>query len=283
MDLPKALDTVLKALLSDHSISSWKVAAEGQNPTMVLRLSPRREPYVCQDGVRVDTSAVYRRKPPSQINRDKRRMNNFRSRSDRATNETVQITKRTQRVKDDVPGICENRCDKTDIKNTVVTKDSDTANRVDIENRSLDSVARPEDTDVTGGEVSVTQTIAADAGSAAATLPTCSAPHVTVAVNKNDTVRREVAGVTHSDPGAAKGAHGGRREERVNQKSEGVTGGKGAAKKISRSDSSEWLTISVWKEVGDCAVTDEEIETKEVVRRSSRIEEKDVKNRDKYK
>ena len=281
MDLPKALDTVLKALLSDHSISSWKVAAEGQNPTIVLRLSPRRDPYVCQDGVRVDTSAVYRRKPPSQINRDKRRMNNFRNRSDRATNETVQITKRTQLVKDDVPGICENRCDKTDIKNTVVTKDSDIANRVDIETRSLDSVARPEDTDVTGGEVSVTQTVAADAGSATATLPTCSAPPIVVEVNKNDTVRREVAGVTHSDPGAAKGAHGGRREE---QKSEGVTGGKGEVKKISRrSDSSEWETISVWNEVGDCDVTDMENETKEVVRRSSRIEERDVKNRDKYK
>ena len=75
----------------------------------------------------------------------------------------------------------------------------------------MDSVARPEDTEVTGGEVSVTQT--ADAGSGAPTRPTCSAPPPLVAVNKGVTVRRDV-GVTHSDPGAVKGAHGGRRGDR---------------------------------------------------------------------
>ena len=279
MDIPKALDTVLKALLSDHSISSWKVAAEGQNPTIVLRLCPRREPNVYQDGVRIDTSAVYRRKPPSQINRDKRRMDNFRNGNNRVANNTVQITKRTQLVKDDGSDICKNRCDKTDI---VETKDSDTANRVDIETRSLDSVARPEDTEVTGGEVSVAQTLPADAGSGAPTRPTCSAPPPLVAVNNDVTLNGDV-GVLLSDPGAVKGAHGERREDRGKKKSEGVKGGQVVVKKISRSDSNGWMDIGVSEQVGDWDGTDDENETKEVVRRSSRIEERDVKSKDRYK
>ena len=67
MELPSALETVLGALLTNHSVTSWKVASENQTPVVVLRLKPVSEN---QDSV---STQVYRRKPQSQIARDKRR------------------------------------------------------------------------------------------------------------------------------------------------------------------------------------------------------------------
>ena len=40
MDLQKALESVLIAILSDHVVLSWNIAAEGQKPTVILRLRP---------------------------------------------------------------------------------------------------------------------------------------------------------------------------------------------------------------------------------------------------
>ena len=67
MELPSALERVLGALLSDHCVTSWKVTSEGQTPTVVLRLKPVSEH---QDYV---STHVYRRKPVSQVMRDRRR------------------------------------------------------------------------------------------------------------------------------------------------------------------------------------------------------------------
>ena len=88
MELPIALDTALKALLSCHSVYSWKIAAEGQNPTVILRLRPETQPSAHENGSRVDT-VTFKRKPPSQIHRDRRRAEEFKQRRDHVENTTV--------------------------------------------------------------------------------------------------------------------------------------------------------------------------------------------------
>ena len=67
MELPCALESVLGALLQNHLINSWKVTSEGVNPCVVLRLKPLDD---TQERV---TTQAYRRKPQSQIERDRRR------------------------------------------------------------------------------------------------------------------------------------------------------------------------------------------------------------------
>ena len=86
MDLPIALDVTLKALLSCHSVQSWKIATEGQNPTVILRLRPETQQSACHK--RVDTGA-FKRKPPSQILRDRRRVEEYRQKRDQVENTAV--------------------------------------------------------------------------------------------------------------------------------------------------------------------------------------------------
>ena len=75
MEMPKALETVLSALLNNHTVTSWKVAAEpGNNPAVVIRLRPRDS----QDG-EINTH-FYRRKPASQVRRDRARQADFKRR-----------------------------------------------------------------------------------------------------------------------------------------------------------------------------------------------------------
>ena len=90
MELPIALDSALKALLSCHSVSSWKIAAEGQNPTVIVRLRPVTQQSVCQrqSGEHADTVS-FKRKTPCQINRDRRRAEQYRQRKDNAENMIV--------------------------------------------------------------------------------------------------------------------------------------------------------------------------------------------------
>ena len=81
MELPLALETALKALLSQHSISSWKISGERENLAVILRLRPETQQSErhSHSGVRFDTVS-YKRKPPCQINRDRRRADEFRHR-----------------------------------------------------------------------------------------------------------------------------------------------------------------------------------------------------------
>ena len=76
MELPRALESVFEALLDGHAVSSWKVACEGLNPILVVRMKPVSENRERQD---VNTQA-YRRKQPSQVARDKRRLTEHRDR-----------------------------------------------------------------------------------------------------------------------------------------------------------------------------------------------------------
>ena len=92
MELPIALDVTLKALLSCHSVQSWKIATEGQNPTVILRLRPETQKRACQDGAHSIDTVAFKRKPPSQIQRDRRRAEefyNYRQRRDHVENTTV--------------------------------------------------------------------------------------------------------------------------------------------------------------------------------------------------
>ena len=88
MDLPIALDKALQALLSCHYVASWKIAAEGQNPTIIMRLRPETQPSARHNGASVDT-VTFKRKPPSQILRDRRRAEEFKQRKDNAENPNV--------------------------------------------------------------------------------------------------------------------------------------------------------------------------------------------------
>ena len=76
-----ALDTALKTLLSCHQVFSLKIAAENQNPVIILRLRPDSRQSACQNGERGETVA-FRRKQPCQIQRDRRRAEEHRQRRD---------------------------------------------------------------------------------------------------------------------------------------------------------------------------------------------------------
>ena len=82
MELPLALDTALKSLLTCHQVSSWKIVAENQNsPVIILRLKADSRQSACQNGERAETVA-FRRKQPCQIQRDRRRAEEHRQRRD---------------------------------------------------------------------------------------------------------------------------------------------------------------------------------------------------------
>ena len=90
MDLPSALDIALKALLGSYSVSSWRIAAESQNPIVILRLRPLPLQSACQNGLPVPSNTVlFRKKSPSQIRRDKQRTEQFRQRTDRVVNREI--------------------------------------------------------------------------------------------------------------------------------------------------------------------------------------------------
>ena len=88
MDIPIALEAALKALLNCHSVHSWKIAAEGPNPTIILRLRPEDKSSTGDSGERVD-SVSFRRKPPGQIYRDRRRAEVYRQKRDCVEDRTV--------------------------------------------------------------------------------------------------------------------------------------------------------------------------------------------------
>eukprot|EP00745_Piridium_sociabile_P042770 TRINITY_DN865_c0_g1_i5.p1 TRINITY_DN865_c0_g1~~TRINITY_DN865_c0_g1_i5.p1 ORF type:complete len:300 (+),score=74.57 TRINITY_DN865_c0_g1_i5:174-1073(+) len=74
--LPVTLEKTLTALLTDNTVSSWKVAGEADNTVVVLRLKPvSKMSTTMADPVLNRHSQVqyYRKKPPSQVRRDQER------------------------------------------------------------------------------------------------------------------------------------------------------------------------------------------------------------------
>ena len=278
MDLPKALDAALKALLVSHSISSFKVDDSRHSPAVIIRLSPLRVSSVCQDGVHVNT---FRRKPPSQVKRDRERMDIFKHRGDRVENQTVLVPDITMPVVEDVSlvNMCKDRCDVSDKKSIVETKVSERDSHVDIDTRS---VARAEDTGVTHEEVTDREVSVptADAGSETATLSTHSAAPAGGAVSKKVTIGKGVASTTRADPKVMVKVHGERREGKNI-----CSGGQGEEETISlemcTDDSSEWIDVDrIWRDDKTWKKKRHEVnETNEVLRRSRR-EGRGVRERD---
>ena len=71
------MEKTLNALLSDNAVSSWKIAGEGDNTVVVLRLKPAStaETTTMADPALNRTSQVqyYRKKAPAQVRRDQER------------------------------------------------------------------------------------------------------------------------------------------------------------------------------------------------------------------
>jgi len=73
--LPMRLQQFLTGLAEDVGLSSWKISSQGDNTTVVLRFSAGSP---CFDYTPADVG--YRRKPPSQLRRDKERIEQYRTR-----------------------------------------------------------------------------------------------------------------------------------------------------------------------------------------------------------
>ena len=67
--LPAAVEGTLEVLLMENQLSSWKVSSVGPKTVVVLRLTDLTS--VAEHST--NTVQQYRRKPPSQQNRDKKR------------------------------------------------------------------------------------------------------------------------------------------------------------------------------------------------------------------
>ena len=74
--LPRVLENLLETLLRNHVVYSWKISADGFNPTIVLRLKAKDK---SQDNGHC-APQHFRAKPPSQIERDRKRMHEYRQR-----------------------------------------------------------------------------------------------------------------------------------------------------------------------------------------------------------
>ncbi len=79
--LPRTLETILNTLLQDNTLSSFKIQGKGKQTCVVLRLSPPAHPKDAEQGQSSSHSdtAVYRRKCPSQVARDRRRAEQHRN------------------------------------------------------------------------------------------------------------------------------------------------------------------------------------------------------------
>eukprot|EP00745_Piridium_sociabile_P026524 TRINITY_DN4238_c0_g1_i5.p1 TRINITY_DN4238_c0_g1~~TRINITY_DN4238_c0_g1_i5.p1 ORF type:complete len:309 (-),score=65.04 TRINITY_DN4238_c0_g1_i5:208-1134(-) len=91
---PATLERTLTALMVDNAISSWKVAGEGDNTTVVLRLKPVSTPATTTTNMagpvlnRSTQIQYFRRKPPSQIRRDQERARQQRQASEQQQRKT---------------------------------------------------------------------------------------------------------------------------------------------------------------------------------------------------
>ena len=74
--LPAAVEGTLEVLLMENQLSSWKVSSEGSKTVVVLRLTA----LTSMAEHNTHTVQQYRRKPPSQQNRDKKRAEEYSKR-----------------------------------------------------------------------------------------------------------------------------------------------------------------------------------------------------------
>ena len=72
--LPKAAETILNTLLSSHEVTSFKLSGEGSNIVFILRMTDKLEEGAIPP-LQVSHN-TFRRKPPSQVLRDRKRAAN---------------------------------------------------------------------------------------------------------------------------------------------------------------------------------------------------------------
>ena len=127
-----ALETALKALLSNHAVCSWKITGDGPNPCVILRLQAENRQNTWASGVHTD-SVTFRRKSHSQILRDRRRIEDFKQRKE---NENTTVPEPRNAIQTDIEhepnkkimesALSENLNTKTDSSVTVVHTGPDT-------------------------------------------------------------------------------------------------------------------------------------------------------------
>ena len=91
--LPFAVEGALNNLLSTSHVSSWKIQGNGRNATIVLKLCENRQ------GVMADqlsnTQVYYKKKPPSHVQRDRERAEEFHTERQRQANKRDNIEQDT--------------------------------------------------------------------------------------------------------------------------------------------------------------------------------------------
>ena len=85
------LEYALNSALHEMALSSIKIAGKGNQTVFILRLSTTNLPHHVSQNFS-DQSAVYRRKNPSQINRDRRRAEIHRQRNTEHKNKASQTS-----------------------------------------------------------------------------------------------------------------------------------------------------------------------------------------------
>jgi hypothetical protein len=91
--LPAALDGALESLLRENAMTSWKIVSENCKTTIMLRFSPvtdNNNMATCLSVTASPKSTHYRRKPPSQLKRDKQRAAMRKQNSEQEVSESVQ-------------------------------------------------------------------------------------------------------------------------------------------------------------------------------------------------
>ena len=132
MDIPLALDGVLRSLSSNFDVSSWKVCAEkNKEPTVVIR-------YTCKPLPESDMlpnelcTATYTRKSLSRTIRDQKRMSEFKERRTQTpfiSDADIHVADRQRKMSP-----CESKCDDTENVNkvNVDVSDSDSLRRGEV-------------------------------------------------------------------------------------------------------------------------------------------------------
>lgn len=84
--LPSTLESMLNAALEDMCLSSFKIEGRGRQTVITLRLADKISSQPPPVG---DSSTSYRRKGPSQLKRDRRRAEEYRTNRDKQASEQL--------------------------------------------------------------------------------------------------------------------------------------------------------------------------------------------------
>ena len=125
--LPFAVEGALNNLLSTSYVTSWKIQGHGQTTTIDIKMFD-------EQGVMAENSTVqYKKKPPSQVRRDRQRTEDFRhaglqKEENERKEEEMETKKKDQEKKnteEELDTIQERRRVKTDLEYRPTTSDKE--------------------------------------------------------------------------------------------------------------------------------------------------------------